>query len=188
MKKTKLLLLIFGLAFSAMLYGQATLNCYPESADYNTGTTNGTDFTYSSLIRTQASTEVGYARFDITGIPAGATIQSVELNIYVSLDNYAYFYTMPLSEDPLLGDAESVYNDVVGGSQYVQWTGNFPDPGWYIADLGTTAVSDLQANLDADEGWFGVGLWEYEGGTTYFLEYDGWNETNPHCSLQRLGG
>ncbi|GAB4329977.1 MAG: hypothetical protein Kow00127_22260 [Bacteroidales bacterium] len=156
-------------------YGQTT--CYPDAANYNTGSTDGTTFTQTSLIRTQSNNaERGWARFNTAAIPDGDVINSVELHIYVSLDNWAYFRVMSMESDPLSGTASSVFADAGDGTIYAEYAGNFPDPGWYVVDLGAQAATDLKTLLASD--WFAVGLYEYEGYGTYFLEYDGWNETN----------
>lgn len=177
--KTKVLLFVALLAFSQWVFGQATINCFPEADDYHTGSTDGTDFTETSLINTMSGGgPLGWARFDVSDVPAGATIQSVEFNLYVAQDSYAYWQVWSLEDDPILGDAASVYADGQDGAQYAANNSNFPEPGWWIADLGSTAVSDLQNKIDAAETWFGVSVWEYETGGTYEITCDGWNETN----------
>nr|NQU90236.1 carboxypeptidase regulatory-like domain-containing protein [Bacteroidota bacterium] len=174
MKKVSLLFIMLMLIGS---FGFGQVICQPDAADYNTGSTDGTVFTQTSMIRTQASdAERGWARFNTSAIPDGSAINSVELNIYVSDDNYAYFDVMSIEADPLLGTALGVFDDIGDGTQYAHYASNFPDPGWYVVDLGATAAGDLQALLGDD--WFSVGLYEYESGS-YYLEYDGWNEANP---------
>ena len=125
----KILLLITILAFSPFLWSQETVECYPASADYNTGSTNGTEFTQTSLIKTATGgVEAGWARFDISAVPANAPIQSVELHIYVTVDNYAYWQVMSMEEDPILGTAESVFADCTSGDIYGGWQGaDFPN-------------------------------------------------------------
>ncbi len=177
MKKILYLLLVC-FFIGSISYGQGTINCFPQSGDYNTGTTNGTEFTETSLINTLVLVTAGWAKFDITNIPAGSTIQSVELNLYVNADNYAYWYIMSLEEDPLNGTASSVHTDCTDGNMYASWEGSdFEEPGWFIADLGSDAVTTLQNSMA--DGWFGVGVWEFEAGGTYEITCDGWNEANP---------
>jgi len=172
--KRKLLFLFIAIISSGLAFGQTT--CYPDAANYNTGTTDGSSFTETSVIHTQANTDRGWARFNTSAIPDGDDVSDVELHIYVSDDNWAYFRTMSIESDPLTGTAASVYTDCSDGTRYAQYASNFSSPGWYIVDLGTTADTDLKGLLGSD--WFAVGLYEYESGTSYYLEYDGWNETN----------
>lgn len=173
--KRKLLFLTFALLVSGLTFGQTT--CYPNNADYNTGSTDGSSFTQTSVIRTQSlNAERGWARFNTSAIPDADEITSVELNIYVSYDNWAYFRVMSIESDPLLGTANSVFTDCGNGTTYKTYSSNFPDPGWYTVDLGTTAATDLKNLLGSN--WFAVGLYEYEGYGSYYLEYNGWNETN----------
>ncbi len=174
----KIIVILSIMLFTASMAFGAIIDCYPNSADYNTGSTDGTNFTQTSMIRTQSGeVEHGWARFDVSGISDAVTINSVELHIYVSEDNYAYFKVMQIENDPLLGTPASVFTDCADGHTYYEYLSNFPDPGWFVQDLGADAVTDLQAQLASD--WFGVGLWEHEGYGDYYLEYDGWNETNP---------
>lgn len=171
----KLLFLVVMLLFSGYLIGQTT--CYPDGANYHTGSTDGSIFTQTSLISIEsADVERGWARFNTSAIPNDHIVSSVELNIYISDDNYAYFRTMSIESDPLSGTAASVFADIADGTQYAAYTSNFPDPGWYVVDLGSQAASDLQSLLASD--WFAVGLYEYESSSGYYLEYDGWSETN----------
>jgi len=176
--KKNLYLLFISLFIVAIGFSQATINCFPQSGDYNTGSTDGTNFTETSLINTLVTVSAGWARFDISGIPAGSTILSVELNLYVNSDNNAYWYINSLEDDPLQGTATSVHTDCTDGFLYADWQGDdFPEPDWFIADLGTDAVTLLQNSMS--DGWFGVGVWEFETGGSWEITCDGWNETNP---------
>ncbi|MEZ5081988.1 MAG: choice-of-anchor J domain-containing protein [Bacteroidales bacterium] len=184
--KKQFLLLSF-LFLTIFLFGQGTINCFPGSGDYNTGSTNGTSFTQTSLIKTEsAGIEAGWARFDISTIPAGATIQTLELNLYVAVDNNAYWRVMSMEYDPLSGTAADVFTDCTDGTMYAEWQGaNFPEPGWFIADLGTDAVITAQAQMD--DGWFAISIWEWETFTGYAITCDGWNETNqPYLAVSYL--
>ncbi|HDO26972.1 MAG TPA: hypothetical protein ENH02_02535, partial [Bacteroidetes bacterium] len=124
--KRKLLFLVFALLAMGITYGQTT--CNPDGANYNTGSTDGSTFTQTSLIRTEsADAERGWARFNTSAIPDGDDISVVELHIYVSDDNYAYFKVMSLENDPLSGTAADVFTDCGDGTTYSTYTSNFPD-------------------------------------------------------------
>ncbi|MCF8378208.1 MAG: choice-of-anchor J domain-containing protein [Bacteroidales bacterium] len=174
----KLYFLLSFLLLSVVITGQGTINCFPLSANYNTGSTNGTTFSQTSQIKTEsAGIEAGWARFDISTIPAGATIQSVELHIYVALDNYAYWRVMSMENDPLIGSAADVFSDCTDGTMYAEWQGsNFPEPDWFIADLGPEAVTTAQSQVA--DGWFAISMLEWEEFGSYAITCDGWNETN----------
>lgn len=188
--KKQFLLLLLSLFITSIIFGQATINCFPSSGDYNTGTTNGTTFTETSLIRTQSDNfEAGWARFDISEIPEGATIQSVELNIYIAIDNNAYFRAVSLESDPLTLTAAEVFSEITTSSiTYAEWSGaDFPDPDWWISDLGPVAVTDITENFENGDGWFSVGIYEYETFDGYTITCDGWSETNqPFISVTYL--
>ena len=186
--KRKVLLFFAFFAISLWSFGQATVSCFPDADDYNTGTTDGSSFTEVSLINTMSGGgPAGFARFNLDDIPAGATIQAVEFNLYVEEDSYAYWQIMDLLDDPLDGDASSVYTDATDGTIYASNQSNFPEPGWWTADLGTQAVADLQTKLDDGDGWFGVGVWEYETGGTYEIVCHGWDEDNiPYVNVTYL--
>jgi hypothetical protein len=129
------------------------------------------------LIKTQSAlVEAGWARFDLSAIPEGAYIESVELNIYVAVDNFAYWQVMSIENDPLDGTPESIFADCTDGTIYASNTSNFPEPDWYIADLGPEAVATINTQLA--DGWFGISMWEFELGGTYAIECHGWNEEN----------
>jgi len=177
--KQKILLLISFLAFNVLLYSQNIVECYPLADDYHTGSTNGLEFTQTSLIKTEAGLiEAGWARFDLSSIPEGAYIEAVELNIYVSGDNNAYWQVMSIENDPINGTAADVFADCTDGDIYASWTGSdFPEPDWFIADLGESAVTAL--NNQMGDGWFAISMWEFEGGGLYAIECHGWDEDNP---------
>ncbi|MDY0075713.1 MAG: choice-of-anchor J domain-containing protein [Bacteroidales bacterium] len=173
--KRKLLLLVFVLTSFNWIIGQTS--CYPDNADYNTGSTNGINFTQTSEIHAQGNNaERGWARFNTSAIPDGDEVLSVELHIYINHNNWAFFKIMSMENDPLSGDAASVYIDAGDGTAYTTYTSNFPSPDWYVVDLGATAAVDLKNRLADD--WFAIGLYEYDLSGTPFLSCDGWNETN----------
>jgi hypothetical protein len=48
--------------------------------------------------------------------------------------------------------------------------------GWKTHVLAATGVADMQAALP--QNWFAVGILERDGTDTYYIVFDGWNETN----------
>jgi hypothetical protein len=49
--------------------------------------------------------------------------------------------------------------------------------GWHAYPLGNNATIDLQNILG--QGWFAIGIYDRDESTTYYINFDGWNETNP---------
>lgn len=149
---------------------------YPQALPLWTGTVSADSIIDSSYVVTLAPDSLhGWMKFDITTLPDDAIISNVQLNAYVNADNFAYFKVMSLEQDPVNNIPDSIFVDAANGNTYYTYTSNFPNPGWFSNNLSSQAVTDLQNNLS--NNWFGVGLWEYEAGS-FYLEYDGWNETN----------
>ncbi len=154
---------------------------YPMSVDYWTGTTDGTSYTETSLVKGYGLTSDGYMIFDVSTIPAGAVVNSVVFNGYVYETNYPYWSVTPCNMDPLTTSAADLRTHIgtFNTSALAYYYGNESStyaPGWKVHDLTGTAVADLQAALS--QGWFAVGILERDGTDTYFLSFEGWNETN----------
>lgn len=149
---------------------------FPQSADYWTGSTDGTNFTSNSEVIAHDS-EDGWMNFDISLIPDGATILEIEFNGYVNDTYYPYWQINGVAIDPLTASpadlmAEiqtNLYNNFAESSTFA--------PGWKVAIMEGSANSDLQAALIND--WFCLGINSTDNSVTYYLNFDGWNETNP---------
>jgi len=177
-KKTSSLIIsiIFLLIFSANYSTAQPTTCYPASGNYNTGSTDGSNFTQtSSMVIMSNGVEQAWAKFDISAIPDGATISSVQVYWYITNTNCPYFDITHVANDPLIGTAASVYADIIGGTQYYNHA-SCPATGWNNVALGNGVETDLQNALSSD--WFAIGFYEYEGYGTYTFTADGWNETN----------
>ena len=48
--------------------------------------------------------------------------------------------------------------------------------GWHSYEMGNSAAADLQAAIP--QGWFAVGIFDRDVSTTYYINFDGWNEDN----------
>ncbi|MDA3944053.1 MAG: choice-of-anchor D domain-containing protein [Bacteroidetes bacterium] len=175
--KRKLLLLIFALISFNWIHGQTI--CYPDNANYNTGSTNGVTFTETSEVYTESNNvSRGWVRFNTSAIPDGDTILSAELHIYIAEANYARFRVTPMENDPLSGNAASVFADAGGSYEtaYRQETSEPQSQEYYVGDLGPTAAADLKNLISND--WFSVGLYAYDDYIGDYLSFDGWGEEN----------
>ncbi len=156
---------------------------YPQSLDYWTGTTDGSTKTDISEVRT-ADPEVGWMAFDISSIPSQATVTGVSFNGYVNDTNWPYWSITPMPDNPVTSSASIVYNDVMAGYDqgvaylYSDESSSYTT-GWHTYLLESNAVSDLQDAVTGSQGWFGTGIVDRDFSTTYYINFDGWNEANP---------
>jgi hypothetical protein len=155
--------------------------CYTQMLPLWSGTVAAGSIADSSYIKvvsgaTGVSDTTGWIKFDISSIPDNAVVSGVELHAYVNADNYAYFNVMSLEHDPMASLPDTIFNDTKNGNTYYTYNANFPSPAWFVGSLSAVANNDFMNRLP--NNWFGVGLWEYESSAGYYLEYDGWQETN----------
>ncbi len=151
---------------------------YPQSSNYWTGSTNSTTKTETSLIKGY-NTEDGWMVFDVSSIPDGSTINSVTFNGYVNATYWPYWYVTPLSVDPRTASASDVYTALQSGTtnyyHYGMESSSFTT-GWKAVVLNGSVNADLTSALVND--WFAVGIVSSDNSTTYYINFDGWNETN----------
>ncbi len=163
----------------------------PQSADYWTGTTNGTDKTEVSYVKSYGGAggnDQGWMKFDVTSIPTGAVITAVTFHGYVTITNYPYWSITPMAIDPVTASGADIWNVASAGSgvdiaySYNNEASTFA-PGWQEYLLVGAANEDLGTALS--QGWFAVGIYERDGTDTYYLEFDGWAETNvPYLEVE----
>lgn len=163
--------------------GLATV--YPQALDYWTGTCTPTDKTQISYIKAWGSEaqdgEQGWMKFDISAIPAGSVILQVTLHGYVTNTNYPYWSITPMPLDPVTAAASEIWSTASAGSTpevsyaYLNESSTFA-PGWKEYVLGNSIIPDFTAAMP--QGWFAVGIFERDWSSTYYIEFDGWNEPN----------
>ncbi|MBK7031173.1 MAG: hypothetical protein IPH45_19090 [Bacteroidales bacterium] len=173
------------LTYSAQVVYNASMNkslvnVFPLNASYNTGTTTLSAKTQTSLVKGYPTTEAGWMKFDVSSIPEGATINAVEFHGYVNATNYPYWNINPVTNDPLTATSSVLYNDIVAESSsgyylYQSEASNYTT-GWKVHTLGGNANANLQAALA--QNWFAIGIMDRDGSATYYIGFDGWNETN----------
>ena len=160
--------------------GKALATVYPANASYNTGTTTASAKTETSLVKAYPTTQAGWMKFDVSSIPDGATINSVEFHGYVNAANYPYWNINPVTNDPVTASSSVLYNDILAESAagyylYRSETSTY-STGWKVHTLGGNANANLQAALL--QNWFAIGIMDRDGSASYFIGFDGWNEAN----------
>ncbi len=155
---------------------------WPLDLAYWTGSTNGTSFTQDSKMRIQgANVEDSWAKFNLSGIPNGVTLNSLNLHYYVEQQNIPYFRINRLMSDPMVGTPAQVMANITGGMAYLTTTSGYA-VGWHDFELGAQARLDFTAQTDLD--WFAVSFYEYESSSSWWLMMSGWAETNsPYCVI-----
>ncbi len=162
--------------------GRASATCYPANTSYWSGTTTNTSKTDNSEARTYGGTnaESGWVKFDVSEIPDGSAINSIEFHFYVNATYYPYWSTTPVSNDPVTTSASTLYADIIAeetsGYYNYQNESSGYTTGWKTLILGGGANTDLFNQLIFN--WFAIGISSRDGSSTYYLEIDGWNQTN----------
>ncbi|MDO9577993.1 MAG: hypothetical protein Q7J16_08915, partial [Candidatus Cloacimonadales bacterium] len=158
--------------------GSGTVQVDPMAVPYWTGTTTATALTQNSLVNGW-DTEDGWMNFDVSGIPAGSTITEIQFNGYVNATYYPYWEINGVYVDPLTTAPATLFAAITNSANqynYYAESSTFA-PGWKVDLLGGTANADLAAALAND--WFCLGINSTDNYPTYYIAFDGWNETNP---------
>jgi hypothetical protein len=160
-------------------------------------------FTSSAVVDTSevkaagsSSGNTGFMSFDISGLPSNAYVIGIDLEYYVNGINWPYWSLVPLGVDPDTATTSQMHSNM-SPNVYSGWyayrnESSSAGTGWVSLPLddptgastsfpsGTPgdAVADLNTQIASGAGWFGVGYWSRDFGTTYYIEADGWNETN----------
>ncbi|MBN2175613.1 MAG: choice-of-anchor D domain-containing protein [Bacteroidales bacterium] len=156
------------------------VNIYPQSSSYWTGSCTSSGKTQTSLVKALPPGEAGWMKFDVSSIPDGATINSIEFHGYVNYTYYPYWSMTPVSVDPVSAAASTLYSDIGAeansGYYLYQNESSSYTTGWKVHSLPAIANSNLEAALTQD--WFTVGIVSRDGSSTYYIYFDGWNEAN----------
>ena len=158
--------------------GSGTVQVDPMAVPYWTGTTNGTALTQTSLVNAMEY-EDGWMNFDVSGIPDGSTITEIEFNGYCNATYWSYWDINGVYIDPLTAAPADLLAAITNSanSYNVYQEPSTSTPGWRIDVLGGSANADLAAALAND--WFCLGIDSTDDYITYFITFDGWNETLP---------
>jgi len=162
--------------------GRASTTCYPDNATYWSGTTTDANKTDISEARVYGgnNAESGWIKFDVSAIPDGSAINSIDFHFYVNDTNWPYWSSTPISNDPVTTSASTLYEDIIAeeilGFYNQQNENSGYDIGWKNLTLGGGANTDLFNQLIND--WFAIGISSRDSNPIYYLEIDGWNQNN----------
>lgn len=155
------------------LHLDPTVNYFPQNVTMWTGNQTSSAGKASGFLRLTLATTASWAKFDISGIPAGAFVQSANY--------WGYHYTtlgLKIANirglgavDPVPAAALALFNQsTTGGNLY---NNNYTFAGtafnWYMGALGGTASTDIAAAIT--NGWFGLGFGYVSGSTTFAYQY-----------------
>ncbi|MCD4818337.1 MAG: S8 family serine peptidase [Candidatus Cloacimonetes bacterium] len=163
-----------------------TIDVHLLNSDYNSGSCTTTEKTETSLIK-GFDDEDGWMKFDISSIPANATINSATFNGYVNDTYYPYWSITPVSCDPISEEASILYEDI-NSEQFIDYylfsnEDNEFSTGWKNLPLNNDAIYDLQQAISTQD-WFAIGIVGRDADPQYFINFDGWNEPNkPYLTI-----
>jgi agmatine/peptidylarginine deiminase len=151
----------------------------PLNGNYNTGSTSSTAKTEISKVKGYPPNEAGWMKFDVSSIPDGATINSVEFHGYVNASNWPWWNITPVSNDPVTTAASTLSTDIkaeASSGYYLhrEESGTLT-AGYVVHPLAGNVLTNLQSALAQD--WFAIGIVDTDA-STYYIGFDGWNETN----------
>ena len=157
------------------------VNYYPVSASMNTGyMTSATAGKANGFLRLAASGTLAWAKFDISTLPAGATIASGDYHGYHYTTNsgtkIANIVGMQ-AVNPVTATNTAINTQVTSGpnynSNYQFGTTTF---GWRVGAINATGLADIASQTA--QGFTALGFNLVSGSTTFMYQY-GWNGTNP---------
>ncbi|MCW8804166.1 MAG: T9SS type A sorting domain-containing protein, partial [Ignavibacteriaceae bacterium] len=126
--------------------------------------------------------EDGWIVFDVSSFPSGTIFTSAEFFGYVNSTNWPYWSLTPMGTiNPITDPAATIkaYVEANSGSStayvYANESSSFTT-GWHSWVPESNLLTDLQGSLS--QGWFACGMDSRDNSATYYIEFDGWAETN----------
>jgi len=165
------------------------VNIYPLDENFWTGTCDSISKTEVSLVNA-ISNELGWMVFDVSFIYPDWYITNIEFHGYLYANNWPYWSITPMgSVVPVNGTAADIFNQVsthyAQGTAYSfnQETGTLPN-GWMQINLTEGGVNtDLRNALN--QGWFAIGIVDWDFSSSYYVEFEGWAESNkPYLRIE----
>ena len=159
-----------------------TVIVHPQSAQYWTGTTEGTTKTDGEVNTVYPN--LGWMVFDLSTFPSDVSaINAIQFYGYVNATYFPYWSATPMGTvNPVSDAAATIYSQVNNNTQqgvayiYSNEPSTFA-PGWHNYPLEAGANSEFFSALS--QGWFAMGFADRDGIATYFVNFDGWSQTNP---------
>ena len=153
---------------------------YPQDVPMWTGNTNGSTKTDGEI--NTVFPNVGWAVYDVSSILPGSVVLDLQFYGYVNATNWPYWSATPMGSVNPLTDAGSAINAQIQANRdeplayiYSNEASSFA-PGWHDYPMVTTAIADFEAALA--QGWFAMGFVDRDDVATYFVNFDGWTQTN----------
>jgi len=160
-------------------YTDDLVTVYPQAINYWSGSCTSSTKTQVSAIKAVSPSEAGWIKFDVSSIPSGSTINSVEFHGYIYDNLVPHWSITPVTTEPVSASASVLYGDInaeayTGYYLFRDETTTYPD-GWIAYLLGGNVNSDLAASLN--QGWFAIGVVERHTGTNS-IKFNGCNSSN----------
>lgn len=162
-----------------------SMNVYPQSIPYWTGTCTASAKTDNSEVRGKYP-EDGWFVFDVSGLPQGAIINSITFHGYVNATYDPFWSLTPMGTiNPVTASASEIkaYIDTHWdqGIAYIFRQEFDFFPGWHNFPLEPHAFPDLVNAIP--QGWFACGLSGNFDDPSWYLEFDGWNGNAPYLEI-----
>ncbi len=101
----------------------------------------------------------GFAKFDLSGIPDNVVITEASIGYQViSIQGEPRTYVTLVNSDPVVADAEPLWNDIVSGTVLADEVVEVS--GWVERPLNAAGIAALQAGLSQD--WVAFGLYKFD--------------------------
>ena len=163
-------------------FQMVTDTLYPQNANYWTGNTDGSTKTDGEV--NTVDPNLGWMSFDISSIPGNAVVTGISFTGYVNDTNFPYWSATPMFDNPVTSSASTIFNDAIAGYGssdayiYSNESSSF-STGWHTYEMGNGALFDFQDAVNSSQGWFATGIVDRDFSSTYYINFDGWNQANP---------
>ncbi len=183
------------IAAAGIASSQTVVDCYPFNAPLATGSTTSAAVTHQANINAPGGPvgkEAGWAKFDLSAIPPGATVSSVVLYINVTATNWPYWSATPVTVDPMVATPATLQSDIVAeenvGYYLYQNEGSTFAPGPKQYTMGGTINADVQNGIA--QGWIAVGFSDRDTTATYYVNFSGYDAgaNAPYLRITYTGG